>query len=600
MGANPHHLVLIADPQLIDPHTYPGRPWPLTSLTYLVTDNYLRRSYNELQRQLRPHSLFFLGDLFDGGREWETATGEFKDPEWYPHPVSEQKFLKSWKKHYGEEFWLQEYERFSDIFIKPWVIAGHQLGSRQVRQKLVASLPGNHDLGFGSGIKLSVRNRFETYFGEGNRVDVIGNHTIVSVDTVSLSAGSSPQADKEEVKQIFQPVEDFLNNLQSLKKKATARELLHQRGQLGDPEWPHRVEDTENSEFMGRANPELLVEAAELPTILLTHVPLYRPQGVPCGPLREHWPPMTPPKGQKEAVNPDNRNSLTVDGGYGYQYKNVLTEQDSIKLIEKVGNVVQVFSGDDHDYCEITHAENQRNVSEITVKSISMAMGVSTPGFLMVSLHNPVDATGKSAREPGKLTLQTHLCLLPNQLATYSKYAGFIALSLVLLGIRAGLLPVLNLQRFAVDDTDVLPRYKAKREDCDEYALPTAGYSASLSGGVSGPRDRNGLLTSEFNGWAAKTRNASPAVSSAPHSHHNHHNHHHAKGQGGWGWGSGGRGPKIEISADHAYYDGGKWKVAQVRSGQWRIGIVLRELWATTFRVVWMVVVFWGYLAWKG
>ncbi|KAK2068239.1 hypothetical protein P8C59_002891 [Phyllachora maydis] len=507
MGANPHHLVLIADPQLIDPHTYPGRPWPLTSLTYLVTDNYLRRSYNELQRQLRPHSLFFLGDLFDGGREWETATGEFKDPEWYPHPVSEQKFLKSWKKHYGEEFWLQEYERFSDIFIKPWVIAGHQLGSRQVRQKLVASLPGNHDLGFGSGIKLSVRNRFETYFGEGNRVDVIGNHTIVSVDTVSLSAGSSPQADKEEVKQIFQPVEDFLNNLQSLKKKATARELLHQRGQLGDPEWPHRVEDTENSEFMGRANPELL-------------------------------------------------------------YKNVLTEQDSIKLIEKVGNVVQVFSGDDHDYCEITHAENQRNVSEITVKSISMAMGVSTPGFLM--------------------------------LATYSKYAGFIALSLVLLGIRAGLLPVLNLQRFAVDDTDVLPRYKAKREDCDEYALPTAGYSASLSGGVSGPRDRNGLLTSEFNGWAAKTRNASPAVSSAPHSHHNHHNHHHAKGQGGWGWGSGGRGPKIEISADHAYYDGGKWKVAQVRSGQWRIGIVLRELWATTFRVVWMVVVFWGYLAWKG
>ena len=67
--ARPYRLVLIADPQLIDPHSYPGRPWPLNPLTMRITDNYMRRSYIQLQSVLHPDSLFFLGDLFDGGRE---------------------------------------------------------------------------------------------------------------------------------------------------------------------------------------------------------------------------------------------------------------------------------------------------------------------------------------------------------------------------------------------------------------------------------------------------------------------------------------------------------------------------------------------------
>ena len=42
----------------------------------------MRRSYRQLQQVLRPDTVFFLGDLFDGGREWKTATGDFEDPEW--------------------------------------------------------------------------------------------------------------------------------------------------------------------------------------------------------------------------------------------------------------------------------------------------------------------------------------------------------------------------------------------------------------------------------------------------------------------------------------------------------------------------------------
>ena len=69
--AKPHHLVFVADPQLIDPHSYPGRPWPLNPLTVLITDNYLKRGYGAMQHRLHPDSVFFLGDLFDGGREWK-------------------------------------------------------------------------------------------------------------------------------------------------------------------------------------------------------------------------------------------------------------------------------------------------------------------------------------------------------------------------------------------------------------------------------------------------------------------------------------------------------------------------------------------------
>jgi hypothetical protein len=43
-------------------------------------------------------------------------------------------------------------------------------------------------IGFANGVQLSVKNRFDTYFGALNRVDVIGNHAFVTVNTVSLSA----------------------------------------------------------------------------------------------------------------------------------------------------------------------------------------------------------------------------------------------------------------------------------------------------------------------------------------------------------------------------------------------------------------------------
>ncbi|KAK4105387.1 hypothetical protein N658DRAFT_563834 [Parathielavia hyrcaniae] len=630
-GAEPHRVALVADPQLIDPHSYPGRPWPLDPLTMLITDNYLRRSYNQLQWQLDPDSIFFLGDLFDGGREWKTAHGKFEDPEWGPHPKNEQKYLKKWHKTYGEFYWLQEYARFGNIFLNPWVRAVAGRHDERKRRKLVASLPGNHDLGFGDQVKVSVRDRFETYFGEGNRVDVVGNHTFVSVDSVSLSAASSAQAGRHDLRPIYEPVQRFLNGLNETKQKAIDRELRLLRGEAQQGQLKHKIEDAEKANSDG--NPHSGSNAPELPTILLTHVPLYRPPGTPCGPLRERWPPTKPPKGQTEAVVPDDRNAISVSRGY--QYQNVLGEEDSEDLVKKVGNVVHAFSGDDHDYCAVVHSPAQASVPEITVKSISMAMGVSKPGFLLVSLYNPIDpATGQPLR-PRQPTLQTHLCLLPSQLSTYLRYVSFALLSIALLTIRAFLVPSLGLTPFALDLLDTPPRsspssaaaasahgrkrsllpvFKAKVEDYDEYSLPR-GFTAShfLNGhGGSATRDRSGSLGGKSSPNGQAGHRGGDGGGGTHRSGHGRRKS-HGKGSGGkWGWAGAGRAraaPRIEIPSEgeeeeygghgYGFNMGGKWK-ARGRRPMSTFGVVVTELWTTVWRVAWMVVGFFGWLAWKG
>ncbi|KAF5518818.1 Uncharacterized protein CGCA056_v009767 [Colletotrichum aenigma] len=582
-GANPHHLIFVADPQITDPHSYPGRPWPLSELTVLITDNYLRRGFTQLQSQLIPDSLFFLGDLFDGGREWKTGKGDWADPEWAAarRPKSERPHAKEWNEHYGDKYWLSEYERFGDIFFSDWAsLGGTKAGNWQRGRKLVASLPGNHDLGYGDQVKVSVRERFASFFGDVNRVDVIGNHSIVSVDTLSLSASSSVQAERGDLRPIHTPADVFLKDVKFTKRKAVEKELRFWRGDVEGLGYNHLVEDLETADVENVPTIAPGEDGPDFPTILLTHVPLYRDPGTPCGPYREHWPPAKPPRGQKGPVIPDHRNAISVSGGY--QYQNVLDEDASVNLVKSVGNVVHVFSGDDHDYCEVVHSPKKESVREITVKSMSMAMGVPTPGFLMVSLYNPVDANGKPLPGAPEKTLQTHLCLLPNQLATYAKYVGFIFVSVVAIGIRSFLVPVLNLTPFALEAEQpngaILPTFKEKVEDEGTYNMrSTSASSGTRYQTNSSSRTRSGSL---MNGSAPlpppKTK------------------------QKKQGWGH--RTPRIEIFQDD-FYGAGKprltWKAASQRS-RTTVGRVVREIGFSTWRVTWMVVLFWSYLAYKG
>ncbi|KAI1001664.1 hypothetical protein K3495_g6535 [Podosphaera aphanis] len=485
--ASPHHLIFLADPQLIDPHSYPGRPWPLDWLTVIHTDNYLKRSYTWLQKKLHPDTIFFLGDLFDGGREWKTARGDFREKVWADglRPSNERDHAQVWRKKYGEDFWLNEYDRFGRIFYKFWNLAGSEPGPWQRGRKIISSLPGNHDLGIGDNIKLAVRNRFELYFGEGNRVDIIANHTFVSIDSVSLSASESTHDTSE----LTTPVENFLSTVQVSKRKAIARELRHIAGNDILARHVHRVEDLANANFTNLPALDPGPDSLELPTVLLTHVPLYREPGTPCGPQRERWPPTKNSKG--ETVTPDERNAISISKGY--QYQNVLSPSDSIKLISSIKNVRAVFSGDDHDYCEVVHSSDKNNVKEITVKSMSWAMGVRRPGFLQLSMWNPIDASGKSIETLSNYnsasqtpsTMQSHLCLLPDQIGIYIHYLFLLILTIVTLIIRAILTPVLNLTPFSSEDRNWdLPNTKKQYwQELDNFSRSSA--SASSNRGIN-------------------------------------------------------------------------------------------------------------------
>jgi hypothetical protein len=328
---------------------------------------------------------------------------------------------------------MNEYRRFGDIFFKHWSDGGADARPGQPGRKLISSLPGNHDLGFAKGVQLPVRDRFNAYFGDGNRIDVIANHTFISIDSVSLSALGLESA--QQLEGIWKPTKNFLENAKRQKRRLIQRELRAQQGLTPYPGMPHHAiekEDLAKSELL-HANDDI----TEFPTILLTHVPLYRAPGTPCGPLREHWPPTAPPAGQPPLEH-DDRNAIAVRGGY--QYQNVLNRELTADIAEKVGDIRYAFSGDDHDYCELVHkayASAGGGIREITVKSISWAMGVRLPGVVLVSLWNPVDEHGKPKNGDGSKTIQTKLCLLPDQIGTFLKYGMLFGVTFTLLLFRA-------------------------------------------------------------------------------------------------------------------------------------------------------------------
>ncbi|CAO2657003.1 Nn.00g058060.m01.CDS01 [Neocucurbitaria sp. VM-36] len=504
-GANPHRLIFVADPQLIDPHTYPGRPWPLNPLTYKYTDLYLRRTYSRFQTVLYPDTIFFLGDLFDGGREWSTRTTTSPEKQY---------------RIYGDDFWMNEYRRFGDLFFKHWGDGGMESRPGQPGRKLISSLPGNHDLGFAKGVQIGVRNRFNAYFGDGNRIDVIANHTFVSLDSVSLSAVGQESA--QQVEDIWRPTKDFLENAKKHKKRLVQRDLRVQQGLRPYPGFPHY--DIKSEQLPTADLPHANDDVTEFPTILLTHVPLYRAPGTPCGPLREHWPPTPPPAGH-DPLEHDDRNAIAVRGGY--QYQNVLNREITADIAEKIGDIRYAFSGDDHDYCDVLHrgyASAGGGIREITVKSISWAMGVRLPGVVLVSMWNPVDTHGNPLSGDASKTIQTHLCLLPDQIGTFLKYGMLFGLTFTLLVLRAALItfglvsptPTTTTSKLEppllpISSTSSSAEHEKATQASAEQPFTTDDHAHSSHSSTSSERANNLQVRSA----QARTRGVSPAATTA-------------------------------------------------------------------------------------
>ena len=474
------------------------------------TDLYLRKSFQLLQEILDPDTVIFLGDLFDGGREWATRGDDISDKQW---------------KRYGDDFWLKEYNRFGRIFFGPWTHGKHTERQGRPYRKMIATLPGNHDLGLGTGIRLPVRKRFNAYFGGGNRVDVIGNHSFVSVDTLSLSAkgqadlvtGDMGASDGNRLtREIWGPSEEFLIQAKAEKSRAIGRELRVQAGKTGNEVLDHTVFQLDDpvvlkGQYTGRPTAD-----TDMPSILLTHVPLYRASGTPCGPLRERYPPTKSSKELGETVEKDDRNAIKVEAGI--QYQNVLTPLVSNELVEKIGDIEHVFSGDDHDYCEVIHrgySSKNGGIREITVKSMSWAMGVRRPGFQMVSLWNPIDARGNRIGNGAKeKTLESHLCLLPDQLTIFIRYGLSLGFTVLVLFVRALRMAYRGSHELQEPDTPLLPLSRSEAPSLKQETMSASARSwvapAPKPVRSSSPdrSSHNGLAVRSY---AARTRSVSPS-----------------------------------------------------------------------------------------
>lgn len=203
-------------------------------------------------------------------------------------------------------------------------------------------MAGNHDIGFGNGVKFNVRQRFESYFGNTSYVmETNLGYSFIIIDTVSLSSDD--------------PI----------------------------------IRDS-----------AIAVLESDLPgtkRILMTHVPLYRDSSVSCGPNRQ-------------------KKNTIIENQYGYQYQNLVSWELSNYILEKV-KPVAIFSGDDHDYCKVTHPPD---ITEITIPTFSMAQGVKHPGVVLLDLSSG-----------DKLT--SELCWLPDQVSIFLSYAYLFSFTMIIL-----------------------------------------------------------------------------------------------------------------------------------------------------------------------
>lgn len=168
------------------------------------------------------------------------------------------------------------------------------------------------------------------------------------------------------------------------------------------------------------------------PLILLSHIPLARPDSASCGPLRERG---------------------TIRRGAGHGYQNTLGKQTTAFLLRSLqpaavyrsvidypNSCYQTFilpdSGDDRDYCEYIHIAKKTktghigaDVREVTVKSFSMAKHIRHPGFQLISLIDPVT-------DPNQQSFLDTPCSLPDQYGIYSRvYFPFFLLTMFALVI---------------------------------------------------------------------------------------------------------------------------------------------------------------------
>jgi ethanolamine phosphate phosphodiesterase len=65
-GKEATHVLIVADPQILDERSYPGRSSLLRAISQIFVDMNLRKAWR-VAKSTRPHAVIFLGDMMDNG-----------------------------------------------------------------------------------------------------------------------------------------------------------------------------------------------------------------------------------------------------------------------------------------------------------------------------------------------------------------------------------------------------------------------------------------------------------------------------------------------------------------------------------------------------
>lgn len=255
----------------------------------------------------------------------------------------------------SDEEWKESSSRFKHIF---------DLKTQGKRNIQVYHLSGNHDIGYASVLshKPEVVRRYEQEFGIRNYRFTVGKVEFVVVDAQTLDG--------------------------------------HSQGSLTSASW----------DFIKNVSMDVNLN----PRVLLTHIPLYRPDWTTCGPYR--YSPVI------------NQRVFRAIHDQEIVYQNYITEEKSKYLLDLLRPVL-ILSGHDHDQCTVTHMSKHGPVMEHTVGTISWQQGNLYPSFMLLSASNDTIQNDSSLQD----AISTQLCFLPMQTHIYIWYLFQFVLTLLAL-----------------------------------------------------------------------------------------------------------------------------------------------------------------------
>ncbi|KAA8541560.1 hypothetical protein F0562_022712 [Nyssa sinensis] len=253
----------------------------------------------------------------------------------------------------SDEEWQESLSRFKRIF---------DLNMLEGANIQVYYIPGNHDIGYAAFLSRTPEaiRRYEDEFGTRNYRFTVGKVDFIAIDAQALDG--------------------------------------HSQGSQTSATW----------NFIKNVSKDTSLT----PRVLLTHIPLYRPDETSCGPQRA-----SPVINQRVSRAAHNQEIL---------YQNYITEEATNNLLDLIRPVL-ILSGHDHDQCTVTHMSKHGPIREHTVGTISWQQGNLYPSFMLLSATN-LSFPNASGPEDA---ISTHLCFLPVQLYIYIWYLCLFVLTLL-------------------------------------------------------------------------------------------------------------------------------------------------------------------------